>query len=91
MSENKRFEIREGHVKHIIENNHPRIPMMFANMDEICDRLNELYDENERLSQENDELIEAIIGKVQYGEDLGKFVVEKGLITKDWDRFDCYD
>lgn len=53
MNKYKRFEIRKGHVEHIIEHNHPTIPMMFASTSEICDRLNELYDENQELKRIN--------------------------------------
>lgn len=47
-------------------------------------RIKELYNENEELKN-------AIIGKIQYGEDLEKFAIEKGLIQEDWARFDDYD
>lgn len=43
------------------------------------------------LSDENEQLKDAIIGKIQYGEDLEKFAIEKGLIQEDWARFDDYD
>ena len=50
----------------------------------LCDLLNALHEENEELKN-------AIIGKIQYGEDLEKFAIEKGLIQEDWARFDDYD
>ena len=50
-----------------------------------------LEDKLNELAEENEELKNAIIGKIQYDEDLEKFAVEKGLIKKDWARFDDYD
>lgn len=44
-----------------------------------------------KLGKENEQLKNAIIGKIQYGEDLEKFAIEKGLIQEDWARFDDYD
>lgn len=38
------------------------------------------------------ELIDLIIDKVQYHEDhLEEFLIKKGIIDKDWARFDDYD
>ena len=44
-----------------------------------------------KLQKENEQLKSAIIGHIQYHEDLEKFAVEKGIIEHDWARFDGYD
>ena len=51
----------------------------------------ECSDNYARLCGENDELKNAIVGKIQYNEDLEKFAISKGLIKEDWARFDYYD
>ena len=59
--------------------------------DEITELLNRQQYTVETVLKENEQLKEAIIGKIQYGGDLEKFAVEKGIISKDWARFDDYD
>ena len=44
-----------------------------------------------KLKKEVDEYKEAIINKVQYYEDIEDFAIKKGLIKKDWAKFDGYD
>ena len=44
-----------------------------------------------KLKKEVDEYKEAIINKVQYYEDIEGFAIKKGLIKKDWAKFDGYD
>lgn len=44
-----------------------------------------------KFKKEVDEYKEAIINKVQYYEDIEDFAIKKGLIKKDWAKFDGYD
>ena len=50
------------------------------------------YEENKQLKKELNEYRQVIIDKVQYYEDnLEDFLIKKGVIKKDWARFDDYD
>lgn len=68
----------------------------FAERNGICihnidEAFRKCWNDNAELVTENKQLKEAIIGKIQYNEDLEKFAIKKGIISKDWARFDDYD
>ena len=55
-------------------------------------QITKLEKENNSLKKELHEYKEAMIDKVQYGEDnLEKLLIQKGVIKEDWAKFDGYD
>lgn len=89
-------EMHEKMVDFKVENESLNMIKRFAERNGICicnidDAFRRCWDDNAELVAENKQLKEAIIGKIQYGEDLEKFAIKKGIISKDWARFDDYD
>lgn len=77
-----------AHIVEILNELHEENHSLKFQLDEC--RNNKLFSRRQ-LEKENEQLKDAIIGKIQYGEDLEKFAIEKGLIQEDWARFDDYD